>query len=134
MLQLCSTSKKFIHFSIGELIFYIDLKGSYDVAKNNIILCIWCNAMCLCGLMFKNNIIFHMLHIIVAPLCPAFLKSSSFWEARLVLIGQLSGALWLTEYHERVMEMLRPKKLIWLLSFYFLHLNTLDILLLTVKC
>ncbi len=37
-----------------------------------------------------------------------FLKSSSFWEARLVLIGQLSGALWLTEYHERVTEMLRP--------------------------
>ncbi len=26
------------------------LKGSYDVAKKNIILCIWCNAMCLCGL------------------------------------------------------------------------------------
>uniref|UniRef100_A0A672LK03 NCK-associated protein 5-like n=1 Tax=Sinocyclocheilus grahami TaxID=75366 RepID=A0A672LK03_SINGR len=26
------------------------LKGSYDAAKKNIILCIWCNEMCLCGL------------------------------------------------------------------------------------
>ncbi len=31
------------------------LKGSYDVAKKNIILCIWCNAMCLCGLRFKKT-------------------------------------------------------------------------------
>uniref|UniRef100_A0A673JRS1 Hemoglobin subunit alpha-like n=1 Tax=Sinocyclocheilus rhinocerous TaxID=307959 RepID=A0A673JRS1_9TELE len=26
------------------------LKESYDAAKKNIILCIWCNEMCLCGL------------------------------------------------------------------------------------
>ncbi len=26
------------------------LKGSNDFSKNNIILCIWCNVMCLCGL------------------------------------------------------------------------------------
>uniref|UniRef100_A0A671QF89 Bystin-like n=1 Tax=Sinocyclocheilus anshuiensis TaxID=1608454 RepID=A0A671QF89_9TELE len=50
------------------------LKGSYDAAKKNIILCIWCNEMCLCGLKFKNHIIFHILYIIVSPLCPAFLK------------------------------------------------------------
>ncbi len=25
--------------------FYFNLKGSYDDAKKNIILCIWCNAM-----------------------------------------------------------------------------------------
>ncbi len=37
-----------------------------------------------------------------------FLQSSSFWEARRALIGQLSGALWLAEYLKRVMEMLRP--------------------------
>ncbi len=30
------------------------LKGSYDAAKKNIILCIWCNAMCLCGLKLKK--------------------------------------------------------------------------------
>ncbi len=35
-----------------------------------------------------------------------FLQSSSFWEARRVLIGQLSGALWLAEYLKRVTEML----------------------------
>ncbi len=37
-----------------------------------------------------------------------FLQSSSFWEARCALIGQLSGALWLAEYLKRVTEMLRP--------------------------
>ncbi len=41
------------------------LKGSYDVAKNNII---WCNAMCLCGLRLKKHIIFHILFIIVSSL------------------------------------------------------------------
>ncbi len=30
-----------------------------------------------------------------------FLQSSSFWEARCALIGQLSGALWLAEYLKR---------------------------------
>ncbi len=37
-----------------------------------------------------------------------FLQSSSFWEARCALIGQLSSALWLAEYLKRVTEMLRP--------------------------
>ncbi len=37
-----------------------------------------------------------------------FLQSSSFWEARRALIGQLSIALWLAEYLKREMEMLRP--------------------------
>ncbi len=36
-----------------------------------------------------------------------FLQSSSFWEVRCALIGQLSSALWLAEYLKRVMEMLR---------------------------
>ncbi len=34
-----------------------------------------------------------------------FLQSSSFWEARRALIGQLSSALWLAEYLKRVTEM-----------------------------
>ncbi len=37
-----------------------------------------------------------------------FLQSSSFWEARRALIGQLSSALWLAEYLKRETEMLRP--------------------------
>ncbi len=37
-----------------------------------------------------------------------FLQSSSFWEARRALIGQLSSALWLAEYLKREMKMLRP--------------------------
>ncbi len=37
-----------------------------------------------------------------------FLQSSSFWEARCALIGQLSSALWLAEYLKHETEMLRP--------------------------
>ncbi len=37
-----------------------------------------------------------------------FLQSSSFWQARCALIGQLSSALWLAEYLKRVTEMLHP--------------------------
>ncbi len=36
-----------------------------------------------------------------------FLQSSSFWEARHALIGQMSSALWLAEYLH-VTDMLRP--------------------------
>ncbi len=37
-----------------------------------------------------------------------FLQTSSFWEARRALIGQLSSALWLAEYLKRETEMLSP--------------------------
>ncbi len=37
-----------------------------------------------------------------------FLQSSSFWEARCALIGQLSSALWFAKYLKHVTEMLRP--------------------------
>ncbi len=39
----------------------------------------------------EKHIIFHILYIIVASLCCAFLRSSV--EARCALIGQLSSAL-----------------------------------------
>ncbi len=42
-----------------------------------------------------------------------FLQSSSFWEARCALIGQLSSALWLAEYLKHEMEMLRPITVLW---------------------
>ncbi len=70
--------------------------------------------MCLYGLRLKKYyIIFHILYIIVAPLCSAFLKHVDFYKAQLLrtrraLIGQLSSALWLAEYLKREMEMLRP--------------------------
>uniref|UniRef100_A0A673N277 Uncharacterized protein n=1 Tax=Sinocyclocheilus rhinocerous TaxID=307959 RepID=A0A673N277_9TELE len=47
----------------------------------------------------KKHIIFHILYIIVSPLCPAFLKRVDFYKAhrsekaRCALIGQLSSAL-----------------------------------------
>ncbi len=71
-----------------------DLKGSYDVSKNNIILCIWCNAMCLRGSRFKKHIIFHTLYITVAPLCSAFLKKADFYKAH----HSEKHVLWLASY------------------------------------
>ncbi len=62
----------------------------------------------------QKHIILHILYIVVARLCPTFLKcavflqSSSFWEARRALIGQLSNAFWLAEYLKLETEMLRP--------------------------
>ncbi len=87
-------------------------KGSYDIAKKNIILCIWCNAMCLCGLRLKKTHYFpHTVHYCFSsmPLLSEtrwFLQSSLFWEARRALIGQLSSALWLAEYLKHETEML----------------------------
>ncbi len=78
--------------------FFLALKGSYDVAKKNIILCIWCNAMCLCGLSFKKHIIFHILYIIVAPLCSAFLKRVDFYQAH---CSEKRGVLWFASYPVR---------------------------------
>ncbi len=37
-----------------------------------------------------------------------FWQSSSFWEARRALIGQLSSVLWLAEHLKRETKMLRP--------------------------
>ncbi len=63
----------------------------------------------------KKQIIFHIWYIIVVYSSmlrlsekQRFLQSSSFWEARRALIGQLSSALWLAEYLNHVTEMLRP--------------------------
>ncbi len=61
----------------------------------------------------KKTLFFHILYIIAASMLRLsetcrFLQSSSFWEARCALIGQLSGVLWLAEYLKRVTEMLPP--------------------------
>ncbi len=79
------------------------LKGSYDVAKKNIILCIWCNAMFMWFKVQKTHYFPHTVHHCSSSMpCLSetrrFLQSSSFWEARRALIGQLSSALWLAEY------------------------------------
>ncbi len=66
--------------------------------------------MCLCGLRFKKHIIFHILYIIVAPLCSAFLKRIDFYK---IYRSEKRGVLCLASYPVRcdwsnVMEMLRP--------------------------
>jgi len=69
------------------------LKRSYDVAKNNIILCIRWNAMCL--RVSKTHYYPHTVHY----RCSSML--SMLWLASY-------PALWLAEYLKHVMEMLRP--------------------------
>ncbi len=87
---------------------YFNLKGSYDDAKNNIIWCIWCNAMyCVYGK--KKNTLFSIYHTLLLLLsAPPFWKVLIFYKAWCALIGQPSSALWLAEYLKRVTEMLRP--------------------------
>ncbi len=71
--------------------------------------------MCLFGLRFKKHIIFHILYIIVAPLCPIILKCAYFYKAHrsekqgvLWLASYPVSALWLAKYLKRETEMLRP--------------------------
>ncbi len=81
---------------------YIALTGSYDVAKN-VIVCIWCNAMSVCGLRSNNHIISHILYIIVAPpfwnalICTKLIvlrsEVCSDWPAiQCVVIGRIAQA------------------------------------------
>ncbi len=69
-------------------------KVSYGDAKNNIILCIWCNAMYLRDLRIKKHI-FHIPYIIVAPFYTAFLKRVDFYKAQ---HSEKRGVLWLASY------------------------------------
>ncbi len=91
----------------------IILKGSYDVAKKNIILCIWCNAMFTRFEVKKTHYFPHTVHYCCSFMLRLFethrfLQSLSFWEARCALIGQLSSVLWLAEYLKHETEMFRP--------------------------
>ncbi len=49
-------------------------------------------------LRFKKHIIFHILYIIVAPLCSAFLKRVDFYKAHR---SEKRGVLWLASYPVR---------------------------------
>ncbi len=60
--------------------------------------------MCLCGLKLKKHI-FHILYIIVAPLCPCSLKHIDFYKAHR---SEKQGVLWLAKYLKHETEMLRP--------------------------
>ncbi len=46
----------------------------------------------------KKNIIFHILYIIVVPLCSAFLKCADFYKAHR---SETRGMLWLASYPVR---------------------------------
>ncbi len=95
---LCNPKFYVLLYIFPQKIHFLDsiLKRSYDDAKKNIIWCIWCNAMCLRG---SKHIIFHILYIIVALLCSAFLKlilrseACSDWPAiQCIVIGRIPQA------------------------------------------
>ncbi len=88
------------------------LKWSNDIALHQIKLFL---AMCLWFKVKKKHNFSHTVHYYyyycstmphLSEMC-WLLQSSSSWEARRALIGQLSGVLWLAEYLKRVTEMLR---------------------------
>ncbi len=60
--------------------------GSHDVAKKNVILCIWCNAMCLCGLRLKKTHYFPLFH------CSEKRVYSDWPAIQCVVIGQIPQA------------------------------------------
>ncbi len=68
------------------------LKGSYDVAKNNIILCIWCNAMCLFGLRFKNTLFSTYCTLLLLLYAPPFWNASIF--TKLIVLRSEACADW----------------------------------------
>ncbi len=68
------------------------LKRSYDVAKKNRILCIWCNAVCLRSSRSKRHIIFHILYTIVAPLCLFFWNTLIF--TKLIVVRSQACSDW----------------------------------------
>ncbi len=74
------------------------LKGSYDIAKKNIILCIWCNAMWLCGLRLKKTQYFpHTVHH-CCPSSPRLSERVDFYKAH---CSEKRGVLWLASYPVR---------------------------------
>ncbi len=60
--------------------------------------CVFGLMQCVCGLKFKKHIIFHILYIIVAPLCSAFLKRVDFYKAHR---SEKRGIFWLASYPVR---------------------------------
>ncbi len=71
----------------------------------------------MCFTWFKKHIIFHILYIIVAPLCPAFLKHADFYKAHRsekwgVLWLASYPVRWLAKYLKRETEMLRPHRIV----------------------
>ncbi len=52
----CEHSVTLFICTVAQIQTFHTLKVSNDVAKKNIILCICCNAMCLCGLRLKNTL------------------------------------------------------------------------------
>ncbi len=57
--------------------------------------CVFGVMQCLCGLRFKKTHFPHTVHIIVAPLCSAFLKHVDLYKAHR---SEKRGVLWLASY------------------------------------
>ncbi len=79
------------------------------VIRSLYLTCIWCNVMSLCGLRFKK----HIFHIIVTPLCSAFLKRVDLYKAH---CSEKQGMLWLAHYPVRCdwMNVTPPHRIVML--------------------
>ncbi len=66
------------------------LKGWYDVAKNHIILCIWCNVICLRSLRKKKHYFPHIVHYFCSSLKS---EACSDWPLiQCIVIGRIPQA------------------------------------------
>ncbi len=83
------------------------LKGSYDVAKKNIILCILCNAILVRG---SKNTLFSTYCYFCSSM-PGLSETGWFvhvLRSKVCTNWPAISALWLAEYLKRVTEMLHP--------------------------
>ncbi len=68
------------------------LKGACDVAKKNVILCIWCNAMCLRGPWFKNTLFSTYCTLLLLFYAPPFWNAYIF--TKLIILRSKACSDW----------------------------------------
>ncbi len=78
----------------SQQVFWRILKGSFELLKRTLFLCIWCNAMFLSGLMLKKHYFPQTVHYFCSSI-PAFLKHVDFYKAHR---SEKRGVLWLASY------------------------------------
>ncbi len=99
--------KNYINNIYGTFEANVFFTSLYSLQKGKI----WCIHAIQCVYVVQKTHYFpHSVHYCCSTFLKRvdFLQSSSFWEARCAMIGQIYSALWLAEYLKRVMEMLCP--------------------------
>ncbi len=89
-----------------------------DVAKNNIIWCIWCNAMCLCGLRLKNTLFSTYCTLLLLLYAPPFWNESIFTKLIVKLNITMSAfVIGETTNNKRYSTLLKTR--VWIVSGKF---------------